>query len=85
MELIYFIIYHNYLLPLCTSKSFETGLSTSPPFPLKHSLNSVTVQIAVFVFLCGISDSSAQYGPFFAVRGCTNDPLFGKCFDRISA
>lgn len=44
-------IYYHYVL----QESFETGLSTSPPFPLKHSLNSVTVQIAVFVFSAGFS------------------------------
>lgn len=57
-------------------------MPTSPPFPLMHIEFSRCTNTRV-CFLCGFSESSEQRDPFFAVQGCTNDPLF--YFDRTSA
>lgn len=70
------------LIPYELQERFETSLPTPSPFPLMHIEFSYCTNTRV-CFLCGLFESSEQYDPFFAVQGCTNDPLF--YFDRTSA
>lgn len=76
-----FIIYYNSFNVL--KERFETGLSTSPPFPLKHIFNLTTVQTVVFAFSAGFP-TVLHIMVLFAVQGCTNGSLFDKNFGRTS-